>query len=127
MEYALNGVILGKSSMEVEGTKYFNKDFSTIPGVIPVKQTPTLLEGQTFDWNEGSEINGEWVRFVVRDKTAIEKMAEIRGQRNSLLDDTDKYGLSDVTMTTAMTAYRQALRDLPASVDVNKPVFPTKP
>tara|TARA_B100000497_G_C7614356_1_gene368961 strand:+ start:594 stop:1091 length:498 start_codon:yes stop_codon:yes gene_type:complete len=37
-----------------------------------------------------------------------------RNTRASLLADTDFYALSDVTMTDAMTAYRQALRDLPS-------------
>ena len=35
-------------------------------------------------------------------------------ERNSLLKETDYSANSDVTMTTEMTAYRQALRDLPA-------------
>jgi len=35
-----------------------------------------------------------------------------RTTRNTLIAETDFYALSDVTMTDAMTAYRQALRDL---------------
>ena len=54
-------------------------------------------------------------------------MIEIRGKRNQLLTDTDWTGLSDVTMSAGMITYRQALRDLPASVDVDSPVYPTKP
>ncbi len=38
----------------------------------------------------------------------------VRKQRDALLAETDHYGLSDVTMTDAMTTYRQALRDVPA-------------
>ena len=95
--------------------------------MIPVAETPTLLDGQAFEWNAGSVINGEWVRFVVRDKTTDEKMAEIRGVRDSLLADTDWTGMSDVTMGADMTTYRQALRDLPSTVNVNTPVYPTKP
>jgi hypothetical protein len=127
MEYVLNGVVLGGRSIEVEGTKYFNKDYSTIPGVIPVAETPTLLDGQAFEWNAGSVVNGEWVRFTVRDKTTDEKMAEIRGVRDSLLADTDWMGMSDVTMSAAMVTYRQALRDLPSTVNVDSVVYPTKP
>ena len=41
------------------------------------------------------------------------KAAEsVRTQRDKLLADTDWHGLSDVTMSAEMTAYRQALRDI---------------
>ena len=36
-----------------------------------------------------------------------------RAERDRLLKETDHYGLSDVTMSDAMTTYRQALRDVP--------------
>ena len=39
--------------------------------------------------------------------------AEARATRDDLLKATDHYGLSDVTMSEAMTTYRQALRDVP--------------
>ena len=39
--------------------------------------------------------------------------ASERSKRDLLLAETDHYGLSDVTMTDAMTAYRKALRDVP--------------
>ena len=39
--------------------------------------------------------------------------AEARDKRNGLLAATDWTANSDVTMTTEMTAYRQALRDVP--------------
>ena len=52
----------------------------------------------------------------------------IRESRNILLAQTDFYALSDVTMTTEMSNYRQQLRDLPASQsDPDDVVFPTKP
>ena len=61
-------------------------------------------------------------------------MANLRTKRNNLLKETDYYALSDVTMTDAMTNYRQELRDLPGTVaddataaDVNAVTFPTKP
>ena len=58
-----------------------------------------------------------------------EKLGHIRQHRNSLLSETDFYALSDVTMSDEMRTYRQALRDLPASegLDLDNPVFPTKP
>ena len=127
MEYVLNGEIVTGRMVEVDGIKYPKQAFADVPGMIPVAETPTLTDGQTMDWNAGSVINGEWVRFVVRDKTTDEKMAEIRGTRDRLLSDTDWTGMSDVTMSAAMVTYRQALRDLPSTVNVNTPVYPTKP
>jgi len=38
----------------------------------------------------------------------------VRSKRDGLLAETDFYALSDVTMTDAMTTYRQALRDITA-------------
>jgi hypothetical protein len=38
-----------------------------------------------------------------------------RSNRNDRLAETDRFALADQTMTTEMTAYRQALRDLPST------------
>ena len=51
-----------------------------------------------------------------------------RKERNELLAETDFYALSDVPMSSNMTTYRQALRDVPASVEDSKDVvWPEKP
>jgi hypothetical protein len=48
------------------------------------------------------------------DAKQISKLAhEQRAVRNNLLKATDHFGLSDFTMSEEMTAYRQALRDIP--------------
>jgi len=58
-------------------------------------------------------------------------MAELRTKRNGLLAETDFYALSDVTMSSDMTTYRQNLRDLTSGLstvdDVNNVTWPTKP
>jgi len=41
-----------------------------------------------------------------------EAAESVRTQRDSKLAETDFYGLTDVTLTTEMTTYRQALRDI---------------
>jgi len=53
----------------------------------------------------------------------------LRQKRNQLLAETDYLGLPDLGGFSAeMTAYRQALRDLPANTtDPANPVWPTKP
>ena len=51
-----------------------------------------------------------------------------RATRDDLLKATDHYGLSDVSMTEAMTAYRQALRDVPQQAGFPQTItWPTKP
>ena len=55
----------------------------------------------------------------------------MRQDRDRLLAETDFYALSDVTMSSDMTTYRQDLRDLPAGkttkADVDGATWPTKP
>tara|TARA_R100000306_G_C4362833_1_gene136158 strand:+ start:842 stop:1210 length:369 start_codon:yes stop_codon:yes gene_type:complete len=52
----------------------------------------------------------------------------VRKERNELLAATDFYALTDVPMSADMTTYRQALRDVPASVGDSKDVvWPEKP
>ena len=56
---------------------------------------------------------------------------ELRNDRNRKLSSTDWYALQDVTMSDAMTAYRQDLRDLPAGLTTTDEVkavsWPVKP
>jgi len=58
-------------------------------------------------------------------------LAGMREDRNRLLAETDFYALSDVTMSSDMTTYRQALRDLPdgktTKAHVDAATWPTKP
>lgn len=52
----------------------------------------------------------------------------LRTKRNQLLAETDYLALSDVTLSTEMAEYRQALRDLPANTtDPANPSWPVKP
>ena len=54
--------------------------------------------------------------------------ASERAKRDSLLKETDHFGLSDVTMSAEMTTYRQALRDVPQQAGFpNTITWPTKP
>lgn len=55
------------------------------------------------------------------------QLEELRARRNQLLAETDYLALSDVTLSTEMAEYRQALRDLPANTDPANPTWPVKP
>ncbi len=66
--------------------------------------------------------------------TAVEfdmAMEDLRTKRNNLLKDTDHLALSDQTLSTEMTTYRQSLRDITNGLttveDVNSVTWPTKP
>ena len=53
---------------------------------------------------------------------------DLRTKRNRRLTETDYLALSDVTLSTEMAEYRQALRDLPANTsDPANPTWPVKP
>ena len=58
-------------------------------------------------------------------------MVGLREDRNRNLASTDWYALQDVTMSDAMTAYRQDLRDLPAGLttadEVKAVSWPVRP
>ena len=58
-------------------------------------------------------------------------MVGLREDRNRNLSATDWYALQDVTMSDAMAAYRQDLRDLPAGLTTVEEVaavsWPVKP
>jgi len=66
--------------------------------------------------------DGEWViesSVVAKTQDEIDdydeqKSISVRFQRDELLSKTDFYALSDVTMSTEMATYRQALRNVPA-------------
>ena len=89
-------------------------------------------------------INGEIVQFTAEEEAARDAeeqawadaaparaLARLREKRNRLLAETDFYGNSDVTMSSDMTTYRQALRDLPDGKDTvekcENATWPTKP
>ena len=58
-------------------------------------------------------------------------IARLRDDRTQKLSSTDWYALQDVTMSDAMTAYRQDLRDLPSGLstvaEVEAVSWPVKP
>jgi len=72
---------------------------------------------------------GRWViGYTVSNKPQADAEAAVRNRRDRLLAETDWMALSDVTMSSEMTTYRQALRDIPAQDGFPASVtWPTKP
>ena len=86
-----------------------------------IRREMTDAEEDARDAEEASWANG-----------AVDRaMDTLRTTRNRLLVETDYLGNSDVTMSSAWTTYRQALRDITNGVDsVDKAenvTWPTKP
>ena len=88
-------------------------------------------------------INGVRVQFTASEETARDaeeqvwrdgkfnrKLEALRQTRNSLLAKTDWTANSDLTMSSAMTTYRQALRDATTGLDTVEKIeayeFPTE-
>ena len=53
-------------------------------------------------------------------ESSARKLAEIKKERNRKLQETDFYALSDVTMSSEMSTYRQKMRDLPQDYSEDK-------
>jgi hypothetical protein len=105
--------------------------------VYPVREvTPTLRDNEKLEkvWVP-SLVSGEWILLHVAVAKTVEdlatesevKWANLREQRNKLLVETDWNAFTDVNMPEEMTTYRQALRDLPETVDINNIIYPDKP
>lgn len=115
---------LKKENKNVSFPRQISNEMLASYGIYPVTYgaTPEVSER-----DKKTEINssptlkdGAWVlEYTISDKTA-EEIKEYddnviygnRLKRNGLLRETDFYALSDITMTDAMTTYRQALRDI---------------
>ena len=89
-------------------------------------------------------VNGVRIQFTAEEETARDAeeaaweagafdraIETLRSNRTRKLASTDWYALQDVTMSDAMTAYRQDLRDLPAGLSTEAEVqavsWPVKP
>jgi len=89
-------------------------------------------------------VNGVKIQFTAEEEAARDaeekewadgaparRMVNLREQRNQLLIETDWYGMSDVTMDSDMTVYRQALRDItkqtPSDDMLSNIIWPKKP
>ena len=134
--------------------KVWNSNVCDAMNIDPVLPSPaattTAYQTSVRDGVEQNS-NGDWVeKYVARDMfadieggdTKAEQEAAYqatldanvaaghRTTRDAKLAETDFYALSDITMSSAMTTYRQALRDLPDHSNwpnLEDADWPTKP
>ena len=86
------------------------------------------VDGENVQFTAAEEAARYAEEKVWADEAPSREMAQIRQRRDTLLRETDHFGLGDVTMSDEMKTYRQALRDIPASNTVYADVtWPTKP
>ena len=106
----------------------FSAYFKALRTVNPAIVTFDGTEG-AFDQDGNSVTVDETALQAAYDLAVVELQWEsLRRKRDELIAETDWWATSDRTMTAEQTAYRQALRDLPANTtDPENPVWPTKP
>jgi len=106
-------VLRGEPTTEAE----FNSMFRKVTGADS--------NGSAIESSNPSDFGTTWK--AVSDKKAAliaaAPMAELRKQRNAKLAETDFHAMSDVTLSSDMKTYRQALRDLPAHANGKDAAF----
>ena len=78
------------------------------------KITGTDANGSAIESSDTDDFGVTWSQITAK-QTALDNaapMKELRRQRDIKLAETDFHGMSDNTMSDAMTTYRQALRDI---------------
>ena len=66
--------------------------------------------------------------YLYPDATDEQKLDQVRNWRNAQLAATDWTQVADAPVdASAWAAYSQALRDLPANIDLDNPVIPDPP
>ena len=99
-------------------------------GTMFRKITGANENGSAIESDNSADWGVTWdeVNEKLQDLTAAEPMKELRAERDKLIAATDWWASSDLTMTDAQTAYRQALRDITEDYDsLDDVVWPTKP
>jgi len=106
-------VLRGEPTTEAE----FNSMFRKVTGADS--------NGSAIESSNPSDWGTTWK--AVSDKKAAliaaAPMVELRKQRTAKLAETDFHAMSDVTLSSDMKTYRQALRDLPAHANGKDAAF----
>tara|TARA_Y100000817_G_C16744152_1_gene493884 strand:+ start:267 stop:620 length:354 start_codon:yes stop_codon:yes gene_type:complete len=103
-----------------------------IENIIVADESYEAPDGYTIVDNADAAIGDSWDGSVLTKPTPPTEADgwwhSLRVERNRRLEETDWWASNDLTMTDEQTAYRQALRDLPANTsDPANPTYPVKP
>lgn len=113
---------VAKAIMALVDGANVNVDFRVIPSGD--------MTNYTVEWLNDSltEPTSSAIETKRNEIYAAEKLDELRVERNKKLAETDFYALSDVTMSSEMSTYRQALRDITDSAtSLDDVTWPNKP
>ena len=96
-------VLRGEPTTEAE----FNSMFAKVTGADS--------SGSAIESSDPADFGTTWTAVSAKmdEIDAAAPMKELRRQRDAKIAESDWMGNSDVTMSSAWTTYRQALRDLP--------------
>ncbi|MEK9895455.1 MAG: phage tail assembly chaperone [Burkholderiaceae bacterium] len=111
-------VLRGEPTTEAE----FNQMFRKVTGAD--------ANGSAIESSNPADWGTTWAAVSAKktELIAAEPMRLLREERDRRLAQTDWWAVADRTMTAEQTAYRQALRDVPANyTSLDDVVWPTKP
>jgi len=114
-----NRIRLSNGTTRTDSSTFTAQEISDA-GYTLVTAPPTKGDFQHLRWTGTA--------WQLVDYTDDEIAAIQRDIRDALLEETDIFGLSDVTMSSAMSTYRQNLRDVPQQSGFpNTITWPTHP
>jgi len=118
---------LGYGGWKLKGDPTNADEFaSSFKICIAVENNRQVYSDNSADWPEG--LTWDAVETKMNELTAAEPMKELRAERDRLIAATDWWASSDLAMTDAQTAYRQALRDITDSASsLDDVTWPTAP
>ena len=91
-----------------------------------IENNTQVYSDNSADWPAG--LTWDAVETKMNELTAAEPLKALRAERDRLIAATDWWASSDLTMTDAQTAYRQALRDITDSAtSLDDVTWPTAP
>ena len=111
-------VLRGEPTSEAE----FDAIFSKVVGAD--------ANGSAIESSDPADFGVTWTQVKAKydELVAAEPMRLLRAERNQRLANTDWWASSDLTMTAAQTAYRQALRDITETyTSLDNVVWPEEP
>ena len=111
-------VLRGEPTTEAE----FNQMFRKVTGAD--------ASGSAIESSTPSDFGVTWSQVSAKKTELVnaEPMRLLREERDRLIAETDWWASSDLTMTSAQTTYRQALRDITDNAtSLDDVTWPTKP
>ena len=99
-------------------------------GAMFRKVTGATDDGSAIESDNDKDWGVTWSQVETKQSelTAAEPLKALRAERDRLIAETDWWASSDLTMTSAQTAYRQALRDITDdATSLDDVTWPTAP